>query len=91
MTDRQVTHSSIVSLLGRLDDPDADLRYMSLNDIYAILTSPQSAFISNDSRLAQSLSEGLLKSLDDQHGDVQNQGLKWLVPRTTSSHPATMN
>lgn len=81
MADRQVTQQNIIGLLGKLDDPDADLRYMSLNDLYGILSNPQSTFISSDHRSAQGLAEGLLKALDDQHGDVQNQALKWFAPR----------
>jgi hypothetical protein len=33
------TQQTIYSLLAKLDDPDADLRYMSLNDLYGILTN----------------------------------------------------
>ncbi|KAJ5650385.1 Cullin-associated NEDD8-dissociated protein 1 N-terminal part [Penicillium longicatenatum] len=80
MAERQLTQQNILGLLGKLDDPDADLRYMSLNDLYGILSNPQSTFISNDHRSAQGLAEGLLKALDDQHGDVQNQALKCLGP-----------
>lgn len=81
MADRQVTQQNIHSLLGKLDDPDADLRYMSLNDLYTILTSQSSAFLQTDSRSSTKLADGLLKALDDQHGDVQNQALKWSVTR----------
>ncbi|KAJ5256917.1 Cullin-associated NEDD8-dissociated protein 1 N-terminal part [Penicillium angulare] len=80
MADRQVTQQNILSLLGKLNDPDADLRYMSLNDLFGILSSPQSSFITNDHRSSQGLADGLLKALDDQHGDVQNQALKCLGP-----------
>ena len=83
MGDRHVTQQSIFTLLGKLDDPDADLRYMSLNDLFNILNSPNSSFLSGDERSATKLADGLLKALDDQHGDVQNQALKWCV--TSSS------
>lgn len=79
MADRQVTQQTIFSLLAKLDDPDADLRYMSLNDLYGILTNPNSSFLSHDRSTSTRLAEGLLKALDDQHGDVQNQALKWFV------------
>lgn len=79
MADRQVTQQTILTLLNKLTDPDADLRYMSLNDLYGILNSSQSSFIANDRRLAQGLADGLFKALDDQHGEVQNQALKWYV------------
>lgn len=77
MADRQVTQQTIFALLAKLDDPDADLRYMSLNDLYGILTNPNSLFLSHDRGTATKLAGGLLKALDDQHGDVQNQALKW--------------
>ena len=77
MADRQVTQQNILSHLAKLDDPDADLRYMSLNDLFTILSSPSSSFLASDNRSSNKLAEGLLKALDDQHGDVQNQALKW--------------
>jgi hypothetical protein len=79
MGDRHVTQQSILALLGKLDDPDADLRYMSLNDLFNILSNPNSSFLTSDERSASRLADGLLKALDDQHGDVQNQALKWCV------------
>jgi hypothetical protein len=80
MAERQVTQQTIFGLLAKLSDPDADLRYMSLNDLYDILTGSQSSFLTHDRGTSTRLAEGLLKSLDDQHGDVQNQALKWFVP-----------
>jgi hypothetical protein len=55
---------------------------MSLNDLFTILSSPSSSFLSNDNRSSNKLAEGLLKALDDQHGDVQNQALKWYATTT---------
>lgn len=77
MADRQVTQQTIFGLLSKLDDPDADLRFMSLNDLFAILNSQSSTFLTGDLRSATKLADGLLKALDDQHGEVQNQALKW--------------
>lgn len=85
MADRQVTQQSIFSLLAKLDDPDADLRYMSLNDLYGILNNPSSTFLQTDTRSSTKLADGLLKALDDQHGDVQNQALKWYAIAFSSS------
>ena len=84
MADRQLTQSTIVTLLSKLNDPDADLRYMSLNDLYGILTNQSSAFLVHDRGTSTKLAEGLLKALDDQHGDVQNMALKWFVPSYVS-------
>lgn len=83
MADRQVIHQNIVTLLAKLDDPDADLRFMSLNDLFGILSSPASGFLSGESRISAQLTDGLLKALEDQHGDVQNQSLKWYLLATS--------
>ncbi|GAM34620.1 hypothetical protein TCE0_015r02312 [Talaromyces pinophilus] len=80
MVDRQSTVHSLHSLLGKLDDPDPDIRYMSLNDVFGILSSPNSAFLLNDNVTSANLADGLLKALEDQHGEVQNQALKCLGP-----------
>lgn len=78
MADHQ-TRQGLSSLLVKLSDPDPDIRYMSLNDLLAILQSPSSAYLSHDVSSSTRLADGLLKALDDQHGDVQNQALKWCV------------
>lgn len=77
MVDRQSTLHSLNGLLVKLDDPDPDIRYMSLNDLLGILSSPSSAFLSHDTSTSARLADGLFKTLDDQHGEVQNQALKW--------------
>jgi hypothetical protein len=82
MADRQAVQQSVNGLLSKLDDADPDMRYMSLNDLYGVLNNPNSTYLSHDQYSATKLAEGLLKALDDQHGDVQNQALKWLGQRT---------
>jgi len=77
MVDRQATQQNLNGLLGKLDDPDPDIRYMSLDDLLGILNSPSSAYLAQDQSSAGRLVDGLLKALDDQHGEVQNQALKW--------------
>lgn len=77
MADRQAVQQNVNSLLSKLDDPDPDMRYMSLNDLLGILSAPTSSFLSHDQHSSSRLADGLLKALDDQHGDVQNQALKW--------------
>lgn len=79
MADRQATQANLNGLLSKLDDPDPDMRYMSLNDLLGILNSQNSAYLAQDQRSSTKLADGLLKALDDQHGDVQNQALKWSV------------
>lgn len=79
VADRHSTQHALNGLLAKLGDPDADIRYMSLNDVLGILNSPNSLYLASDQRSSAQLADGLLKALDDQHGDVQNQALKWLV------------
>ncbi|PGH27648.1 hypothetical protein AJ80_00661 [Polytolypa hystricis UAMH7299] len=78
--DRQTVQQSITSLLSKLTDPDPDIRYMSLDDLLGILQQPNSSYLSQDSSLCSRVVEGLLKALEDQHGEVQNQALKCLAP-----------
>ncbi|KAL5343539.1 TIP120 protein [Aspergillus crustosus] len=80
MADRQAIQQNVNGLLSKLDDADPDMRYMSLNDLYGVLSNPNSAYLTHDQFASAKLAEGLLKSLDDQHGDVQNQALKCLGP-----------
>jgi len=75
--DRQTTQHNLTALLSKLTDPDPDIRYMSLNDLLGILDHPGSAYLSQDSSSCSKLVDGLLKTLEDQHGEVQNQALKW--------------
>jgi cullin-associated NEDD8-dissociated protein 1 len=52
---------------------------MQLSDLTNILLSPASDYIRTDTHTAARIIEGLLKALADQHGEVQNQALKWWV------------
>lgn len=79
MADRQATQLNLNNLLPKLSDPDPDIRYMSLNDVLSILNSSSSTYLAHDQASSARVADGLLKALDDQHGDVQNQALKWLV------------
>ncbi|KAL4950000.1 armadillo-type protein [Aspergillus filifer] len=80
MGDRHAIQQNLNGLLSKLDDSDPDMRYMSLNDLYGVLGNPNSAYLTHDQIASTKLAEGLLKALDDQHGDVQNQALKCLGP-----------
>ncbi|KAG5298931.1 Cullin binding protein CanA [Histoplasma capsulatum G186AR] len=85
--DRQATQQSLNSLLSKLTDPDPDIRYMSLNDLLTTLEQANSAYLSQDVHSCSKLVEGLLKALEDQHGEVQNQALKCLKPLVTRLPP----
>ncbi len=75
--DRASAAQALAALLPKLHDPDPDIRFMSLSDLSNILVAPASSYISNDSNTAARVVDGLLKSLTDTNGEVQNQALKW--------------
>lgn len=75
--DRSSAQQGISALLTKINDPDPDIRFMQLSDLTSILQSPSSDYIRNDTHTAARLIEALLKALADQHGEVQNQALKW--------------
>ena len=75
--DRATVAQGIAALLSKLSDPDPDIRYMQLSDLSNILSAPASSYINTDNHTAARIIEGLLKALSDQHGEVQNQALKW--------------
>ena len=75
--DRGSMTQSISVLLNKLNDPDPDIRFMQLSDLANILTSPTSEHLKNDPGQTGRIIDGLLKALADQHGEVQNQALKW--------------
>jgi cullin-associated NEDD8-dissociated protein 1 len=79
--DRGSMAQSISAILGKLNDPDPDIRFMQLSDLSNILTSPNSEHLKNDPGQAGRIIDGVLKALSDQHGEVQNQALKWCVTR----------
>ncbi|RMZ76541.1 hypothetical protein DV738_g4907, partial [Chaetothyriales sp. CBS 135597] len=78
--DRNAAAQGIGNLLTKLNDPDPDIRFMQLNDLNNILVVPASEYIKNDNHTASRVMEGVLKSLTDQHGEVQNQALKCVGP-----------
>lgn len=75
--DRGSTAHQISGMLQKLNDPDPDIRFMQLSDLHAVLSNPSTEWIKSDPSQAGRIIEGLLKSLTDQHGEVQNQALKW--------------
>ena len=71
------TPASVISLLSKVNDADADLRYMSLNDLHNVLNAGAPGFLISDYHTCAKTVECLLETLDDTHGDVQNQAIKW--------------
>ena len=73
------TPAQALALLPKLSDADADLRYMSLNDLYNILNTGAPNFLISDYHSSAKIIDGVLMTLDDQNGEVQNQAIKWCV------------
>ncbi|EHY53167.1 hypothetical protein HRR83_005988 [Exophiala dermatitidis] len=78
--DRSAAQQGISSLLSKINDPDPDIRYMQLSDLMNILLAPASDYLRNDPHTTARIVDALLKSLADQHGEVQNQALKCVGP-----------
>ena len=71
------TPAQCLALLPKLSDADADLRYMSLNDLYNLLNAGAPTFLSSDYHTCAKIIDGVIQTLDDQNGEVQNQAIKW--------------
>ncbi|KAI5241891.1 TIP120-domain-containing protein [Aureobasidium subglaciale] len=74
------TAHHVAALLPKLNDNDSDIRYMSLNDLNQMLTIGHPTFISHDYSCCARVVEGLLTTLNDTNGDVQNMAIKCLGP-----------
>ncbi|KAL9101716.1 MAG: hypothetical protein Q9163_003059 [Psora crenata] len=70
------TPAQCLSLLPKLGDADADIRYMSLNDLYNLLIAGSPTFLSTEYHTSAKIIDGILQTLDDQNGEVQNQAIK---------------
>lgn len=79
------TPGNVIALLPKLSDADSDIRYMSLNDLYKVLRNGAPNFLVSDYHTCTKAADGLLKTLDDQNGEVQNQAIKWSVLSITAS------
>lgn len=73
------TPFALQSLLEKMSSPDSDFRFMSLNDLLSILTSPNASLAQTDSHLTGRVIDGVVKALDDANGEVQNLAVKWYV------------
>lgn len=71
------TPQQVAQLLPKLHDADPDYRFMSLNDLFNILNSGKHDFLHSDYNTAARAVDGILKTLDDQNGEVQNLAIKW--------------
>lgn len=74
------TAQTVAALLPKLHDGDPDYRFMSLNDLYTVLTKGRPDLLLNDYNTAAKAVDGIIKTLDDQNGEVQNLAIKCLGP-----------
>ncbi|KAI6837578.1 TIP120-domain-containing protein [Hortaea werneckii] len=69
---------NVASILGKLQDPDADIRYMTLNDLNKMMEIGSPTFLSHDYNTCAKTVDGLLHTLGDSRGDVQNMAIQAL-------------
>ncbi|CZR56953.1 related to TBP (TATA-binding protein)-interacting protein TIP120 [Phialocephala subalpina] len=74
------TPQQVAQLLPKLHDADPDYRFMSLNDLFNLLSIGKPDFLHSDYNTAARAVDGILKTLDDQNGEVQNLAIKCLGP-----------
>lgn len=73
------TSHTVVQLLGKLNDTDPDFRFMALNDLIAVFANAKNDMLYHDYNTAARTIDYVVKALDDQNGEVQNQAIKWSV------------
>lgn len=74
------TPQAVMGHVQKLSDADPDFRFMSLNDLLQLLTNAKTDFLHHDYNIAARTVDSIIKTLDDQNGEVQNLAIKWLVP-----------
>ncbi|KAF2233385.1 TIP120-domain-containing protein [Viridothelium virens] len=77
--------ANVATLLPKLHDADADFRYMALNDLQQILNNGHATFLSSDYTISAKTVDGLLHTLNDTNGEVQNMAVKCLGPFVTKA------
>lgn len=74
------TAHNVAQLLPRFVDDDPDFRFMALSDLHDILVVAHPGLLLHDDVVAAKTVEGLLTTLVDTNGEVQNQAVKCLGP-----------
>ena len=69
--------ADMTALFNKFDDPDPDIRYMTLTDLSKLLSSGSPSYLMRDQSTCSRVIDHLIKLLDDSNGDVQSQALKW--------------
>lgn len=71
------TPQTVMQLVAKLSEADPDYRYMALNDLIGILERAKPDFLHHDYNVAARTVDSIIKTLDDQNGEVQNLAIKW--------------
>jgi len=74
------TAHNVAHLLPKLHDDDPDFRFMALNDLQQILNVAHPAFLNHDFTTCAKTVDGLLNTLNDTNGEVQQMAIKCLGP-----------
>jgi cullin-associated NEDD8-dissociated protein 1 len=70
----------VAQLLPKLHDDDPDFRFMALSDLRDILEAGHQGFLSQEHTTCAKTVDGLLTTLVDTNGEVQNMAVKCLGP-----------
>ncbi len=76
--------ATVAQILQKIADPDPDFRFMALSDLLSVFNIAKQDFLVHEYGVCSRAVDAVVKALDDQNGEVQNQAIKWYrsVPRT---------
>ncbi|KAF2126485.1 TIP120-domain-containing protein [Dothidotthia symphoricarpi CBS 119687] len=74
------TAHNVAQLLPKLSNDDPDFRFMALSDLHDMLLVSHAGFLHHDDVTCAKTVDGLLATLVDSNGEVQNQAVKCLGP-----------
>lgn len=72
--------NNVAALLPKLYEDDPDLRYMGLADLSHLLNIAPPGMLAHDFNVSAKTVEGILATLNDNNGEVQNMAIKCLGP-----------
>jgi cullin-associated NEDD8-dissociated protein 1 len=79
-TQINATPQAVMGHVQKLSENDPDFRFMALNDLLQLLNHAKPDFLQNDYNIAARTVDSIIKTLDDQNGEVQNLAVKCLGP-----------
>jgi cullin-associated NEDD8-dissociated protein 1 len=71
------TIQTVNGLFSKFTDADPDFRFMALSDLLTVLSLVKNDFLHQDFNTAARTADHVVRALDDQNGEVQNQAIKW--------------